>query len=414
MPGSSLAAIGVIGALTAGGLLAGDAVDVSGADLSVTDSSSTVPVIGHVRVAIASAAQFSNLKWTADHDQIVILQPWDTAELRRLKRANPSVVVLMYKNASAASSSVGPGGRYSSGVSFKQARAHHWLLKNRRGKFFTFNGYSWLWAANIGSRSYQRAWLANVVRDIGSEPWNGVLLDDVNPTIRGHYCVRCVARYPSDVRYQGAMQSFLRQVGPALEARGKLAIANFGAWSSHVSVVDGWLQYVSGGIDEQFVKVGDAANAGYRSPAMWAEQLGELETTESQHKLFLGLTHSSDSDERAAVYGYATELLAADGYALYSMSADYSSETWFPEYGYAIGSPVGPFSIASNGVYSRTFTHGLVLVNPTTSRQTVDLGGTYSGSGLKNASIVAMAPQSGLVLVPTTPPPPSLLPPFGL
>jgi Hypothetical glycosyl hydrolase family 15 len=413
MLGLSLASLGVIGALATGGLLAGDAVAVSGTDLAATDATSSVPVIGHVRVAIASGPELSNYKWTAEHDQVVILQPWETGELRRLKRVNPSVVVLMYKNASAASSSVGPDGRYASGVSYKTARAEHWLLKNRRGKPFTFIGYSWLWAANIGSRSYQRTWVANVLQDMGTDPWNGVLLDDVNPTILGHYCVPCVANYPSNRRYQRAMQSFLQHVGPALQARGKLAIANLGAWSSHVSVVDSWLPYLSGGIDEQFVKVGDEANSGYRSPLMWARQLGEIETAESQGKLFIGLAHSSDSDEHAAVYGYATELLAANGYALYSMSADYRTETWFPEYGYAIGSPTGPFSVAANGVYRRTFTHGLVLVNPTTVQRTADLGGTYSGSGLTNAGTVTMSPQSGLVLVPSKAPPSSLLPPLG-
>jgi hypothetical protein len=400
MPGPSVASLGVIGALAAGALLAGGAVALSGGDDEpATVSRSTVAVIGHVRVAIASGARLSNYKWSAEHDQVVILQPWETGELRRLKLVNPSVVVLMYKNASAASSSFGPRHRYATGVSFRQARTHRWLLRNRRGRFFTFKGYPWLWAANIGSRSYQRAWLANVVKDLGGDPWNGVLLDDVNPTIAGHYCVRCVARYPSNQTYQRAMQSFLGQVGPALKARGKLAIANLGAWSTHVSVVDSWLPYLSGGIDEQFVKVGDQANTGYRSPSMWGRELGEIQTTQSEGKLFIGLTHSSDADERAAIYGYATELLAANGYALYSMSANYSTETWFPEYGYALGSPTGVFSADANGVYRRAFTQGLVLVNPTTARRTVSLGGTYSGSGLTNVTTVTMRPQSGLVLV---------------
>jgi Hypothetical glycosyl hydrolase family 15 len=398
MPGRSVASLGVIGALAAGALLAGGAVALSGGDGPATVPRSIASVIGHVRVAIASGARLSNYKWSAEHDQVVILQPWETGQLRRLKRVNPSVVVLMYKNASAASSSAGPGHTYATGVSFRQARAHRWLLRNRRGRFFTFNGYPWLWAVNIDSRSYQRAWIANVVKDLGRDPWNGVLLDDVNPTIAGHYCVRCLARYPSNRAYQGAMESFLGQVGPALKARGKLAIANLGAWSTHVSVVDSWLPYLSGGIDEQFVKVGDRADTGYRSPPMWARELGEIQTTQSEGKLFIGLTHSSDSDERAAVYGYASELLAADGYALYSMSANYSTESWFPEYGYAIGSPSGIFSVDPNGVYRRAFTDGLVLVNPTTSRRTVSLGGTYSGSGVINVSTVTMRPQSGLVL----------------
>jgi hypothetical protein len=54
-----------------------------------------------------------------------------------------------------------------------------------------------------------------------------------------------------------------------------------------------------------------------------------------------------------------------------------------------------------------------VLVNPTTSTQTIGLGGTYSGSGMANVSSVTVAPQSGLVLLrrllPKIPPLPPLL-----
>ena len=52
-----------------------------------------------------------------------------------------------------------------------------------------------------------------------------------------------------------------------------------------------------------------------------------------------------------------------------------------------------------NGVYGRDCTAGKVLVNPTTSAQTVSLGGSYSGSGLSSVSTVSIGPTIGLVLL---------------
>ena len=77
------------------------------------------------------------------------------------------------------------------------------------------------------------------------------------------------------------------------------------------------------------------------------------------------------------------------------LNLDYSMEPeWFPEYEIPIGSPSGsaPATVADLwnagwSVYARTYSNGLVLVNPTADAQTVNLGGTYyraapSGGGI--------------------------------
>jgi hypothetical protein len=359
-------------------------------------------VVGHARLAIDSAATFPSYTTTASREQVVVLQAWDTSQLQALKAANPNVKVLMYEDSSAASSSVGPNGLYSSGVSYNQASANGWLLLNTSGQPFTYSCCSWLWAADIGLSAYQNAWVQDVLNQMGSYPWDGVFLDDVNPTIQYGYCVTCVAKYPSDAAYGAAMTSFVQNVGAQLQAAGKLAIANIGSWPNYSSVTNGWLQYLSGGMDQQFLKWGTTPGTGYQSPDTWAAQLAELKLAESEGKLFIGVTNSANTDEGAAVYGYATELLGGAGHSLFYMGADWTNETWFPEYDYAIGDPLGPESVDANGVHRRVFANGLVLVNPTTSLQTVSLGGgaTYSGSGLTSVSTVTMAPQTGLVLVP--------------
>ncbi len=355
-------------------------------------------VVGHVDYAISSHARIADYRYTADHEQVVILQAWETAELRRLKRANPHVTVLMYQNASSASTTAASDGLYPTGVSYPQAVAHHWLLENTSGQHFTFEGYDWLYATNIGARGYERAWALNVVHELKSAPWSGVFIDDLNPTIRYHYCVSCVARYPSDARYGAAMGRFVRFVGRRIRASGKLAIANIGSWWGYARVVDPWLRSLSGAMNEEFVKVGTTAGGGYFNEATWREQLREVSLTQSEHKMFIGIAHSSVHDRRAAVYGYATELLAGAGRAIFSLTANYNGAPWFAPYGYHLGSPVGHYVVARNGVYSRAFSEGRVLVNPTSHPATVVLGGRYSGCGRVDVSRVTLRPQSGLVL----------------
>jgi putative glycosyl hydrolase-like family 15 (GHL15) protein len=354
-------------------------------------------VVGHVDVAISSDARI-NPRYTAGHEQVVILQAWETAEVRRLKRANPDVTVLMYQNAASVSTSAAADGLYPTGVSYPEAAAHHWLLDDTSGQPFTFEGENWLYAADIGARGYERAWAHNVLRSLSRAPWDGVFIDDLNPTIRYHDCVSCVAKYPSDRRYGAAMGRFARLVGRHIRASGKLAVANIGSWAGYQRVVDPWLHSLSGAMDEEFVKVGDAAGAGYMNESTWREQLHEVRLTQTEHKIFIGITHSSARDRRAALYGFATELLAGAGEANFAMNANYSTTTWFRPYGYRLGAPLARYRIAPGGVYERSFADGQVLVNPTTHPSSVLLGGSYSGCGLHRVSQVTIGAQSALVL----------------
>jgi hypothetical protein len=361
--------------------------------------SAAAMTVGHVRVAINSDASFANARYTADHEQVVILQSWDTSELRALKAANPAVKVLMYQNASSASTSAAADGRYATGISYPQAAANGWLLRTRSGSPFTFGGYPWLYATDIGAPAYQRAWSATVLNRMGSDPWDGVFIDDVNPTIKWHYCVSCVAKYPSDAKYGAAMARFVHRVGPRLRAAGKLAVANIGSWSGYTSVADPWLRSLSGAMDENFLKWGTQVGVGYADQATWAIQLHELQLSAAEGKLFIGISHSGPHDQRAAVYGYATELLGGAGRAVFSMASNYSGESWFPEYGYTLGAPLGAQKRTAGGIHERQFARGLVLVNPTGSRLRVRLTARYRGSGFKATRVVTMAPQTGAVLV---------------
>jgi hypothetical protein len=355
------------------------------------------PVAGQVRIAIDGAAYHAD--FSKSRADVVVLQAFQLDKLRRLKADNPGIKVLMYRNLSSMSRA-DRWGNSGTGVTTQDAEAHpEWFLRNTSGDRFTFNSYNFLWAADIGNRSFQEKWLANVTAKLKTGDWDGVLVDDANPTMLYHYDVEKVAKYPSDAAYQAATGSALAFIGPRLRAQGKLVIPNFGDWRRYRDAVTPWLRYVSGGMEEHFTKWGNTAAEGHFTGNDWNNQLAVLKQVQAMGKLFLGVSHSSRGDGAAARYGWATMLLAADGAATFGLHADYTNETWFPEYGYDLGAPKGKESEGAGGIHRRAFERGIVLVNPTKASVPVRFGGRYRGSGLGAATGTVMRPHTGLVLL---------------
>jgi hypothetical protein len=355
--------------------------------------------VGQLRYAIDSDAAFSSYEESARRYGVVILHAWQQDRLRALKQANPGVKVLVYKNLSFASKDRSFSGEASTGVAADEAERDHpeWFLRNTAGERFASWSYKWLWAMDVGSESYQRRWADNVVFELAAHGWDGVFIDDTNPTMKYHYDPERVARYPSDSAYGAATTSALAHIAPRVRAAGKLVFVNLGSWSEYPAVGRQWLQFVDGAMDEMFLKWGDEPGEGYMTER-WETQLDALKETQRRGKTFLGISHSRSDDRSVARYGYATMLLGSEGDAHFALAHDYTHETWFPEYEYDLGRPVGPERAGPGGVHRRPFERGLVLVNPTPHSRQVSFGDTYSGSGLSDASHATMQPTSGLVL----------------
>jgi hypothetical protein len=357
------------------------------------------PSVGHFRYAIDTAAGNADYSKTGARNNVLVLQSYQVPLMQRLKAANPSLKILIYKDLSGMVERDQWGG-VSTGVATQDAAAHpEWFLQNTSGQRFTFRNYSWIWAADVGNAGYQQKWADNVLAEMGSKGWDGVFIDDTNPSMEYHYDVASVAKYPTDATYQAATGSALQAIGARFRSAGKLAIPNFGFWKDYPAVINDWLKYVDGGMNENFVKVGDtAAAAGYDRASVWETQLQSIKDAEAQGKLYLGVSHSANSDGAAAQYGYATMLLAGAGKATFALHGDYTNENWFSVYDYAIGTPAATETREASGVHRRKFTNGLVLVNPTAASVSVQFGGAYTGSGLTNATAATLPAHSALIL----------------
>ena len=385
---------------------------------------SSTPSAGFVRIGIASNATFPDVAATARANQFVILQSWKTDLARELKAANPGLKVLAYKNLSFVSCTASAGGTYvPQGVRCPDLNANHpdWFLTDSTGNRLSSGGYSWLWLVDVGNRDLQDEWARNVIAEATRDGWDGVFIDDVNPTLRYHLDPARVARYPTDAAWTAATRSMLQTVGPRIQAAGLLAIGNVCCARDYPGLWRDWLGPLSGAMDEMFTKWGTDPTTGYVwdwGTSGWSGQVEEVKEAEAQGKYFLGIAHSQQTDAAAAAYGLTTMLLASQGRSSFALAQDYTSETRFGIYDTALklGAPTGAH-YRVGAAYRRQFSAGTVVVNPTRSPVRVDLGAPYLAADGTEVSAVTLAATSGAVLltpgtsaVGDAPPPDTLAP----
>jgi Hypothetical glycosyl hydrolase family 15 len=355
----------------------------------------------HFVVALDTPATLPHPASIARRSAYVVLQPWEGARAAELKAANPRLEVLVYQNLSAMAEGTNRDGLSSSGVNFDEANAAHpeWFLLESDDARISEARYPWLWMADVGNPGYQQRWTENVLRVLRSGPWDGVFMDDTNTTVEYHVSpVSRVVKYPTDAAYQAAVGSMLAYAGPRITAAGKLAIPNIGSWAQNPQVGDQWLSYVSGGMDQQFVKWSPIPGHGYAAYPRWRVQLREEQTAQRMGKLFLAVTQARSSDPRAARYGWATVLLGDGGHAAFLAGAGHGSDVWLPQFEAELGRPISPARPARDGLWMRSFRNGLVVVNPQEAALGIRFHRRYDGCGLHAAMGATLPAHTALVL----------------
>jgi hypothetical protein len=308
-------------------------------------------------------------------------------------------------NASSSVSASSPG--YVSGVSYFYANSSHpeWFLTDGSGSRIHNPGYSSYWEMDVGNSAYQNSWAQSVITEAKQYGWNGVFADDL--ACWAYNTSATSTKYATRAAWQAAVQSFISNVGTQLHAAGLKLISNSSACVGYPSVLHNFAAAEDGVMEEGWMRpsVDPSASLATASSGSWTNQLSELSDAETNHKYYVAELPSNTTDTQAIRYGLATQLLAAGGYSAFDISGSdmgsYSTAFWSPDYSTAqqLGAPAGGYYKLSNGVYRRDFANGTVLVNPTGSTQTANLGASYTGSGLTSATTATMAPETGLLLL---------------
>ncbi len=353
----------------------------------------------------------------------VILNSWDAPLLPALKAQNPGLKALVYKNLSF---TVSYGCRdgvdlpyQTTGVGYCDADQHHpeWFVTDPNGNRLNSAGYPDAWIMDVGSSTYQDRWLSNVLADVRAGGWDGVFMDDTDADMGWHLNGRTMARYPTGVSWRAATRSMLAGVAPALRSAGFLAVPNFYTpWSSSYDAQatwSDWLQFTSGGAQEYYTKWG-MGSSGWFAGNDWTFRQQFQSLTEQAGKIFLGITYAPHGDERTMTWARANFLLFDDpvnaGALMYEFSDPEAQDPYSPVWTADIGSPAGArFQVGL--AWRRNYSGGTVVVNPTTSTVTVELGQTYLEPDGTPVSSVTLGPTTGAVLRSTGEPPPPPPPP---
>jgi Hypothetical glycosyl hydrolase family 15 len=335
---------------------------------------------------------------------VVVINAWELDRLRRLKAESPGTKVLVYKDMASVRSYPGAlnNGKDApllpTGVGYAVATAHpDWFLTDAAGKRLEWQDYPGHWHVDVGNPEYQQLWLENVSREVQANGWDGVMIDNALTRAEQYNPGRPPQRYPNDRVMQQATRSMLAAVGPTLQRHGFSAFANIGDSRLTPGLWEDWGSLLTGPSEENFVTY-RSGNGYYKllddGADGWRRQVDDLAATEQAHRSALVNSKGPAEDVPALLYGLSSFLLASEGHGSFS----YEPGGRYAQYEYNLGGARGPYKRLKQGVYSRQFERGLVLVNPSGSSVDVALPKPYRDDSDQVVHTVRLPSASGLIL----------------
>lgn len=252
--------------------------------------------------------------------------------------------------------------------------------------------------------------LARRVLDGG---YDGLILDSLgNDLIRKNLApvYTGTKAFTGDQR-RDAVEALVRAVRARLPDR--LLIVGGYAWEDGAAYADtdteaSDLSAIGDGVYiSEFLRAPISDTTDFKSETAWKRDIDYLAAISQDNRIVLVATRLSDAgatpdDNRQwLAYSVASYLLGKNGNRTYFQfdargAAAYIND---PLVLAPIGAPAEAYSKLDNGVYKRTFSNGLVLVNPTTKKKEIDLGADYltlSGTPVQKVTLTA---NTGLILL---------------
>jgi Hypothetical glycosyl hydrolase family 15 len=323
---------------------------------------------------IGDSPSYADIKFASQHYDLVVLNATETASMRRLRKLNPKIKVLVYKDFSSTRNYPGAvvgdqdAPLLPSGIGYHAAQRDHpeWFALDTSGKRIEWRGYPKHWQMTVWDEKYQKEWAAAVTAEVVREGWDGVLADNDFNTLK-HYSDAVLKGTPSaaetDEVLREGLDKFLTIAGSSLEAAGKMLIPNVseshlvaGRWAAH-SRYDGAMEENFGLRDNG----GDADLLTFEGNE-WQELRAQAALGESW---LLLVTHTKGLREERV--GYATAALLASPHTCWNGAStpDYRNPEWSVYQESGLGEAVETANHLPNGAWTRGFTNGWVAVNPT-------------------------------------------------
>lgn len=159
------------------------------------------------------------LKKAAGRYHVAILNPWELRAAHNLKKHNPHMKVLAYKNLSSVPTATAEekGPIYTSGIHPIMARNLGTSARLTRRVAHKGRDHQRVW-----DLTYQQAWLGSVAAELADSPFDGVVVDsDLDEKFFRHELDR--------EQMYGGIEKLFSRAGERLGAMGKMVVPNFPA-----------------------------------------------------------------------------------------------------------------------------------------------------------------------------------------
>lgn len=315
-----------------------------------------------------------------------------------MKAANPDLRVLVYLNAAfVASGSAYPEHWYAHDAQGQRVRSTKWgnfLMDLSRSK----------WASEVAALCQQ------TLADTG---YDGCYLDMLGtaPLNPGYTTSLPIDPRTGKVWTDKAYMTATAKIAETVRSvSGRYTAGNGLGPGARYFATDGsssapLLDSLDAGHSEVWLRNATDSADKFKNEVSWKRDVDMLVDAGAAGETVLAMTKlwseaTSEQVDRWHRYAVASFLLGTDGRARFTFTDDRSMASAASSHPYDqvdVGTPEGAFAKV-DGVYRRSFTKGLALVNPTTSTVTVALGRTYADLAGVTRTSLTMAPNTGEVL----------------
>lgn len=321
--------------------------------------------------AIGEKPTMAEITAAAAQDTVVVLNSWETDALHQLKKLNPSITVLVYKDLSSTRSyetqDHGQGDHSAAGLAYAATDREHpeWFATDTRGSRIAWDPYPGHWQMTVWNTGYQQAWADAVTHEVVEDGWDGVLADNDFASLRFYSSATIKGtsgQNATDQLIRDGLDAMVTRAGQQIQKAGKIFVPNVsearlypGRWAQHARF--------GGAMEENFAyfQSGDQ----YVDGNDWLDQ---TQQTADPRLLSLSITRASPSNRQAQRYGFASAAVRGQGQACWMLSTtdDYSKPTRSTEQDIPLGTPDGPGAPTGDGLWTRSFQAAWIAVNPTT------------------------------------------------